>query len=236
MRHLLDDFFAPERSLLRYVIGTAALTVIIQLLYDMAKESYGVSGAAILVGALLLIVIMIVWLDVRRAKIAARNMKLTEEPVTPHRGLIMLISPGNLEVPRIALEAHVGRLEHCWLIATSQSLATAYDVAKEISKHWPGIQIHDIQKTLVANPESVENTWRIVEHIYSQEAPALELDETDIVADITGGLKPMTAGMALACRVPTRKMQYIQTPRDKDGQVIPQAPRYPVLLATSVVS
>lgn len=232
MQKPFEKFFTPEGSLIRYIVGTAALTVLIQAVYDLAKEKYshrGVWGTATI---LILLIISAVVIETLQKRLLARKMRPQEQPITPHKGLILLVSPGNTEVPRIAIEHHQGTLLHCWLIPSEQSLSTADELVKEIHQRWPEVRVHDVQRNLV-DPEAVESTWRVVERIYAVDGPEVGLAEADIVADITGGLKPMTAGVALACASPHRNMQYVKTvKRDEHGKPIAGAPRVAVLITT----
>jgi hypothetical protein len=44
------------------------------------------------------------------------------------------------------------------------------------------------------------------------------LTETDLIADITGGQKPMTVGLALACSARNIQMQYMKIMRTLMGE------------------
>lgn len=232
MQKTFAKFFTPEGSLLRYIVGTAALTVLIQAFYDWVKGNFSQSGVWLAVALLVLLIALIVLIETLQKHMLARKIRPQEQPITPHKGLILLISPGNMEVPRIAIEHHEGALLHCWLIPSQQSLSTADELVKEIHQRWPEVQVHEVQQNIV-DPERVESTWKVVERIYSVDGPEVGLAETDIVADITGGLKPMTAGVALACASPQRNMQYVKTvKRDERGNPVPGAPRLAVLITT----
>jgi hypothetical protein len=75
--------------------------------------------------------------------------------------------------------------------------------------------------------------------ILEVEAVKAGLKPNEIIADITGGVKPMTAGMTLACVARNRNMQYMKVPRDKTGQVIPgvtpEPIRVPIRIDTAFV-
>jgi hypothetical protein len=230
MKNFLMDFFSPERSLVRYIVGTAALTVLVQFFYDLSKEFFGTAGAALLALVLIFIVVGIFWWDYRQTTRGA-TLRPREKPITPHKGLILLISPGKKELPLTAIEHHLESLKYCWLVASQGSLDTAKDLEVEISRRHPEIKVFDARDTMV-DPENIESTYDVVNRIYEVMTPSLGLKESEIVADITGGQKPMTAGMALACSTPIRKMQYMKTLRDKDGEPIRGAMPLPVLINT----
>jgi hypothetical protein len=228
-------FLSPERSVARYIIGTAALTVAIQIVYDLSKEPFGLLGGAALAALLLLLVALILLLDARLAR--QRLVTPVARPATPHKGLILLISPGNLDVPLQAIQHHQQTLQHCWLIASRgdgqdclASQRTAGQLAQEIGRRWPSVETHygsDYQ----ADPDDVVSAWRLVDQIFAS-ASTFGLSAQDILADITGGVKPMTAGMALACLAPERDMQYMKTLRDESGEPQRGAPLTAMQIST----
>lgn len=218
----LLEFLSPERSILRYMIGTATLTVVVQILYDLAKEPFGIYGGLALALLLISIVWLILWID-QRIQDKRTRLKLEDVPIKAHPGLIVMVSPQNKDVPLKVVAHHQPALRHCWLVATKDSLQTAIELAAEIRRNWPAVQVHDAELSNLVDPDYSQGTWQRVENIYAQ-ARELGLKEEDIVSDITGGLKPMTAGMAIACLPRNRPLQYLKTVRDKDGRPIPDAP------------
>lgn len=231
----LRPLFDPEESLGLYILGTAALTMSIQILYDVSKEPFGLPGAVALAAALIIVAAAVIWLQAvrqqRRRKIDVQESAAVEK----HAGLILMISPGNLELARSAFDHHLPELQHCWLVSTPASLSTTAELEKVWRGASPQVQVHSGQEYLV-QPEEIEHSYTLVERIYSQEAPLYNLVEEDVLGDVTGGTKPMTAGMALACASPGRNMQYIKTRRDADGNPIKDAPRIPVLISTRRIS
>jgi hypothetical protein len=68
------------------------------------------------------------------------------------------------------------------------------------------------QLSLVLNPEDANDPnqiRKIVEAIYQDAKENHDLDDSDIIADYTGGTKSMTAGLVLACASPDRRLQYV---------------------------
>lgn len=215
----LTNFLSPDRSIIRYVVGTAALTVTIQFLYDISKEWLGVPGAIGLVFALIVIVLTMFWWDIRRARKRSEFVP-EKKPIDPRKGLIILVSPSNMHVPLSGIEHHQKKLSHCWLLASKESQPTADDLVKIIHQRWPQVKIADV-KNMEVNAHDVESTWKRVREIFTSLGPQNNLTERDIIADITGGNKLMTAGMALACMAPNRDMEYMYVPRNPvDGEPI----------------
>ena len=104
-------------------------------------------------------------------------------------------------------------LRHCWLLA---SPGAATDNAEALQKKYstPDLQIEVVRIDKALDPHQVFNT---VNKIYqtARELPS-PLNDNDIVADLTGGNKPMTVGVALACATSGRRLQYLQARRHDD--------------------
>jgi len=87
----------------------------------------------------------------------------------------------------------------------------------------------------VVDPDQVSDTYNAVVRIFEEEAPALGLKPDAIIGDITGGLKPMTAGMALACLAKNRDMQYMKAKRGERGEPDTSVPPEPVKIDTTLL-
>lgn len=145
----------------------------------------------------------------RTQQIPRPQSSLISAPPAPARGLIVLVSPRR---PRERLEDMASyqalnyhrQITHCWLIATSGesgSLGTAH----ELAGYFPQVQTTIWQ---VLDPTHADETFALVDRIYTTDIHDSGLAEADVIADITGGTKPMTAGMVLACGS-HRPMQYM---------------------------
>ena len=182
---------------------------------------------------LLLAGILFYRLSERSAKEARAGLEVDERQRHPgqRKGLIVLSSPGGKRrlAAENAIEAHLGTMRHCWIIAgpnppvqppppapppekpevapeptsrqNADSMATRYHEAH------PEVQFDVLQLDDEHNPAQ---SFGLVTSIY-QQAAAFGLREEDVIADYTGGTKSMTAGMVLACSASeTRDAQYMR--------------------------
>lgn len=152
---------------------------------------------------------------------------------TPCKGLIVFASPSREDKRTSAEEAIVrhlqlsSQLEHCWIIGTESSIET---VRKIRNQYEDQVSIHsDIpirsqsgDRTLVSflkdedinDPEYLQD---VINEIYCY-ASSFGFQDSDIIADFTGGTKAMTAGMILACIAPGRRMEYFsQLDQDREN-------------------
>ena len=235
MKKFWRKFLNLEGSLVHYILGTAMLTIVLQFIYDMVDGQWQLWGTGGLSLLLLGLTFYLVWNEYRKEAEAAK-MVVQNDKADQRKGLIVLVSPGNTEVPMIAINHHAETLQHCWLVASQESYSTADEIETEVHKlYGQRIKVHDVMEYLVKDANDIKNAWKIVDMIYAKDAGENGLLETDIIADITGGTKPITAGAALACSSESRDMQYITTPRDDDGNPISGAPRIPVLIRSQFI-
>jgi CRISPR/Cas system-associated protein Csm6 len=134
-----------------------------------------------------------------------------------HRGLIVLVGTGRpgedpmSQSAGIAIEYHMSAgqesgLEMCWLIATAGE-SGSLPIAQKLKEACQARNVKADIRT-VSDPFSVQESYDLVQRIYDEEVPKASLSEREVIADFTGGVKPMSAGMILACG-DRRPMQYM---------------------------
>lgn len=145
-------------------------------------------------------------------------------PSPPRKGLIWLLGPGRFDHLMVAVRHHYlteetgSRLKHCWLIVTEDSYTRTIlkTVREELIEEGFDIEIYPIH----VRESTLEAVYCAVESIYLAEGAKYGLRPHEIVADITGGLKTMTAGMLLACLPFERPVEYVGSSRDAEGNPI----------------
>jgi hypothetical protein len=153
-----------------------------------------------------------------------RREVLAHECPAPSPGAILLVSPEEVDVGQPALKQaayaaidyHRVALRHCWLIATSGahgSLGAAEWLANYCRARGITCQVWQ-----VTDASSVEETYQLVQWLYTVAVPASGLSAHDVIVDITGATKPMSIGTLLACqgRVPVQYMV-----RQEQGPALP---------------
>lgn len=223
-------FFDPTRSIPLYIIGTAALTLGLQAAYDWANDpmyfqgGYWLAAAAVAVAAAIL-----VYSAIRRPVVGRVHIQEEHKPA-PRQGLVLLVGPTEAATPH-AIDYHLPALKHCWLIGTIESQPTA----AALSQRYGGrVQIHYGSPDYVVHPDEMKSTYdRVVQILEQATSQDYGLTTKDLIADFTGGLKPMTAGMTLACLAHNTDLQYMKAPRDAHGQVISGATPEPIRIDTT---
>lgn len=136
-------------------------------------------------------------------------------------GLIWFLGPGSFEHLVDALRYHRQEeaQQHCWLVMQRNSppVETAFlELSQELLKAQLPVQLHRIY---IANLET-QDAYQAVRTVWEREAPEELLRPDQVIADITGGTKPLTAGMVLAAVATGNSLEYVETDRDVEGEFI----------------
>jgi hypothetical protein len=134
-----------------------------------------------------------------------------------HRGLIFLFSRD--DTLREAIEYHQPALEHCWLLVTPEMR----DQATSVVSHFPDLPftIHPL-----VDLYDSQACYQTVLDIYQREASRQGISSKQVIADITGGTKPMTMGMIVACLEGDYPIEHVPTAFNAAGE--PTGPLPPI--------
>ena len=139
-----------------------------------------------------------------------------------------------------AIEYHLdgGSLKEVWLISTpsikalnikgSQTTAIIFDTYLKF-KYGNQLEIHSqdfCDQKLSVEDGNYEKLYEIVDYIFKKS----DYKDEVIVADVTGGTKMMSVALAMACIPPKRKMQYMDSQRDWEGNPLKTGEIKPVLV------
>ncbi|HPD40823.1 MAG TPA: hypothetical protein P5211_00815 [Anaerolineae bacterium] len=144
----------------------------------------------------------------------------------------------NLEPALRALEFHhrEGTLRDCWIIGTPNDVTA--DGCEIKGSAWLGTVLEKwfrhlhpeshvtFQDAIVVKPRDYVTLWNHVDTIF-RKAP---YRPNAVICDVTGGLKLMTVGAALASLEEGRTMQYMATDRDWRGEPVSKGEMVPVLV------
>jgi hypothetical protein len=133
------------------------------------------------------------------------------------RGLIFLFS--REDTLREAIEYHRPLLEDCWLLVTPEM----QERAGEALGHFEGVAFH-LQP--LADRYDSGSCYETVRQIYRQEVGRLGMSPAEVIADITGGTKPMTMGAIVACLEGGYPVEHVPTRFDATGK--PTGPLPPI--------
>lgn len=137
-----------------------------------------------------------------------------------------------------AVEFHTGqgKLRDIWLIST-QSYQTKqgtqvkgsedsaqilrqylrFHYGKTLDINWEGLSVID---------SDYHKLWLRAEQVFRDSGYKDEV----IVADITGGTKMMSVALAMACIPPKRRIQYMDSQRDWEGNPLPAGDMQPIVI------
>ncbi|GIK75184.1 MAG: hypothetical protein BroJett021_41720 [Chloroflexota bacterium] len=206
--------------------GPVVIAILVSLLVNMFTEALttwgGVAFGFLVWIFLAAITISFVygynWVDRRRRGRGLGTPADRKHP-SKYAGLVFLFS--REDTLREAIQHHRPALQHCWLIVTPQMQPAALKAAN----HFDGIQfsiepLSDLYDTRAC--------FDIVCNIFEQKAGLLHITPAHMVADITGGTKPMTVGLILACIEHGVAIQHVPTAYDVTGK--PGGPLSPIVI------
>jgi len=201
-------FFTPRFPIF-FAFGALALAVMGNTATDLLKLYFGSDAARlwlILAGAGAMLAFLVYGAYAAgaiRERAMADSYDVIDKPKPQqYRGLIAFVSLTQRAHLEKALNYHGEKLERIWLIATPD----AEDLAQELKGESVAIG-----KAITVVP--LDDQWELlrtkatVEHIYQTQLGGLA--EEEVIADFTGGTKPMTVGMIFACLSPRRHLEYV---------------------------
>jgi len=154
----------------------------------------------------------------------------------PHAGLIWLFGPGPFEHLLFALGHHRagGGGMHCWLVMQNvEPVREAFSqLSQQLLEQGVETQLHPVYLGQL----DVEAAYQAVRAIFEREAEEEGLGSDQVIADITGGIKPLTAGMVLAAIITDGAVEYVESERDAEGRYIPGAQRVVLVDTTFYVT
>lgn len=227
MKRFFLPFLEHRPSLPLYLLGGAVSPLIIQFLLDWSNNPGVWQGSYTLTLIVLLLTLLAgtIWSWQNRPQ---SLFILDEQKPRPRRGLILLVSKHMGSAPA-AIQHHLPGLTDCWLISSSESATVAAELAQQFSSDTTTFHYGS---SFEINSDEAASTYRVARQIFNSAAPALGLSSTEIIADITGGSKPMTAGLVLAAVSERRPIQYVLAKKDEKGQVILDAWGEPIKINT----
>ena len=205
-----------------FMLGVTALALIANLMYGIlidpsSLSAAGVLRAALAVAAFVALAYAAYRLDLRLARRPRRVIPGfdRERSAPAHAGLVWLLSPGKIDLPLIAIEHHLNGeggtgLKDCWVLITGDAQPTFDKLKARVDELHYAVELHPLH----LDATTVEATYHAVDYIYRALVKPQGLAVEDVICDITGGFKQMSAGMVLACLPHGRSLEYVESRRD----------------------
>ena len=210
-------------SIFLIMFGAVLIGVISSAVYGILVLTIGESWKFLALYAVIaFLALIVIGIAISKAIDYLRKDKITiageEEQFPPYRGLVLLLSPGGGKSDEPALRRHLNTaanpaLERCWVICTSASKP-----AYESLKNTYGSRVDLIPETL-EDSTSIRSTFFCVKSVIDK-ALAVDISVEDLIVDVTGGTKMMTAGAALACTERDIAIQYVNQYDSKTGSFL----------------
>ena len=244
---LLSPVLTPSISPWLFVAGIILFAVLGNAVYDLVENWLQTPLAILLFSVVVLGLLLLLFQAARRFLRPTLDANLNTHP---RQGLVVLVSQGKLEeTPALAAIRYHYRgekderpsptLRHCWLVTSPQEsprpgatpptpgFQTAWENANALKAMYVGqIDMHLVE----VDPNNAEDVYEKVA-MSLRAAERLRLPRSEVTADYTGGMKPMSVGMALAAATLGFGLEYMNARRhDEQGRAIPAGGSDPVSL------
>jgi len=214
--------FLETRAPLLFLIGSIALAILGNAIYELLTTSFGATPVfliALVIGAALIFAFVTVAFRrllqaIEQQRVVVRNRVRPDQLAGRHAGLILPVglNPRGAEAAIIAWHQRNAVLRHCWLLASPEVLRNPKfgDLKQGLLDHGTLPHVVELDDSIQVDEVYAKVRAAIVE---AQRFP----DAAPLIGDLTGGTKAMTAGMLLACLEAGVATQYWSVPRDQDG-------------------
>lgn len=173
------------------ILIAAVVNILTSILFEIAGVGLTLLFLLLLTGATVVFVNFYIRMLKDRVRQSPRVIIDRPSPARK-RGLICMVTPAPTH--KVAIDYHADSLEHIWFIATPAMRAVTQELENYCASK--GISSHRLD---LENEYNSSACYALVKDVFNIHAIRLGLDGDDIVADMTGGTKPMTAAMVLAC-------------------------------------
>lgn len=228
----LDIFLrgaGPSLTLLgAFALGLLVVGIWSNLVYDLLNvpdQIIIVAWRPMLMSVLLTsLAYLLYWIDYRRRQTVQAEVD-ESRLAPPHDGLIWFLGPGRFDHLLFALKHHLkgGGARHCWLVMQNTELVRQAfsQLSQQLLEEGVPTHLHPVY----IEELEVQAAYQAVRTIFTREAKEEGLVSSQVIADITGGTKPLTAGMVLAALTTDQDIEYIESERNEQGAPIPNTQR-----------
>ena len=210
-RTLADvPWFAPTLS-------AVLVATLINVLTDTLSTFGGPLWGWVFITILILLTVGFVYSYNRRYQHWIRNLGPIAEIAhpEPREGLVFIFS--NEQTLSEALRYHAPTLRHCWLLVTPEYQSKAGAFIHE----YTGVTFSVLP---VKSLYDTQACYNLVRDIYKSNGAGTGIPAHEIISDITGGTKPLSMGMVLACLEGGYAIEHVPTKFDSTGNPIVPLP------------
>ena len=225
----LDIFLrgaGPSSELLgAFALGLLVIGILSNLLYDLFITPQDVLTTVWQPLVAIAVFTCLAYLLYRRDLQRKRTVQAVVDErriVPPYAGLIWMLGPGAFDHLLFALQHHQkgGGATHCWLVmqADAEPVQQAFSqLSQQLVEQGMTTRLHPFYISKL----DVWEAYKAVRTIFEREAVEEGLEPGQVIADITGGTKPLTTGMVLAAITTNGALEYVESERDDQGRPIP---------------
>lgn len=234
-KSLTQVLFEPRaETIVGFVAGLLLVGLLTNLLYQLLSGDIPSGRVLLTILAVCGALFLVAYVAYRRWVGQARRLAFTLEEDTPtppqRRGLVWILTPSGTQHTMVAIRHHYGdgaefnHLRHCWLIQQRNNAKVTQErhlLEEQLQAAGIKVELH----TVSVEQLSVRSTYAALVQIVEEKIVGEGLSSGQVVVDITGGTKPMTAGLIFGALSTDTLLEYVETERDNAGNPLPTTAR-----------
>ncbi len=208
--------FSPTPFLLpTYAAGVVFMTLLVNCLFAILTGTITTQGIILVlaVGILSLAIAYWAWTKQKSFTFHWAEGKLLPK----YKGLVVILSTP--DIVKQLLKHHSSELQHLWIITNFENRAYSHFLSETLPAMRRELEEQNLKMNFFPHPihfdqsksTDAKNAYLATKQAFEQASKEFGLQSSDIVADITGGTKEMTSGMALACTLYNWSMSYVRS-------------------------
>lgn len=218
------EMFADPKTIGPFLLGSIALGVVSNAIYQILCNILGITTAAaveIAVGAFIILIVAVVWVSYYLQSKSGLVHEPTYATPNSRRGLIYLVSS---KQPCItAAGYHAETLEWLWLLCSTQTAMLAEEIKNEIASTIPRLQSKGrIKICTIEDADDPLEFFNRIKSIFNDLPEGLQRKE--VIADYLGMTSNASVGVALACMLHGWPLEYTQPQFDERRRPIAALP------------
>jgi len=204
--------------LIAFALGILVMGILAELAYGLLTTPAASWPVAWRPAVVLILLTVAAYLLYRRDQRRRVEVEFDESRSAPaHAGLIWLFGPGQFDHLLFALRHHRerGGGSDCWLVM--QDVEPVRERLAELGRRLVEEGVETRLHPAYVQRLEVRDAYQEVRRVIEYEAAGQGLGPEQVIADITGATKPMSAGMLLAALQTGCVLEYVESERDADG-------------------
>lgn len=208
--------FSPTPFLLpTYAAGVIFITLFVNALFAVLTGNITTQGIILVFVAGIVSLAIAYWAWTKQRSFTFYWAE--GKPLRKYKGLVVILSTP--DIVKQLLKFHGSELQHLWIITNFEHKAYSHFLSETLPAMKRELEEQSLKMNFSPHPihfdqsksTDAKNAYLATKQAFEQASKEYGLQSSEVVADITGGTKEMTTGMALACALHRWSMSYVRS-------------------------